>query len=113
MYRLLLLITVDFIFFGSTSATKVTSYLVIVGFVLWALSVYAIIYYALVVIKMYGLPIKNKRRLTSYLTILFSGFFALQSIGELSTKDILVIMPIAIIGYAYINYFRSDSQQIT
>jgi hypothetical protein len=71
-----------------------------------------IVYSFLGVARLYGLPLKRKKRLSAYIIITFGLIFALQSMGELSAKDILVIIPIAVIGYIYTSYFKTDNQQI-
>jgi hypothetical protein len=63
--------------------------------------------------KLYGLPIKRKRRLTLYLTGVSSFLIALGSVGELNGKDIVVILPLAVIAYIYINYAKSNEKKIS
>lgn len=78
-----------------------------------ALTIYLITYIVLSFIKLYGLPIKRKQRLSWYITGVMSMLVALQSIGELGSKDIIVVLPLAVIGYVYINYSGNNERKIT
>ena len=111
--QLAALVLIDTAFFGTTSASKVQSYLVIVGFLLFTYSVYIVIYHSLGVIKLYGVPIKRKKRLALYITGILGLLIALQSIGELSAKDIVVMVPLVVISYAYLSYFKPNEQKIS
>jgi hypothetical protein len=111
VWRVLALLLIDIIFFGSTNTTKVASYLVIVGFLLLTMSFYQVIYYFLSFIKLYGIPIKRKSHLAIYLTVVLGILVALQSIGELSPKDIIVLLPLAAVGYVYSSYMKPTKQK--
>jgi hypothetical protein len=108
----LCLFVIDLIFFTSTNTTSDPSYLIIIGFFLVSLSFYCLTYIVLSLIKFYGLPINRKRRLSWYITALFSSLIALQSIGQLSPKDVAVLMPLAVIGYLYTGYAKSAREKI-
>ena len=107
----LALIVFDAIFFLTANASKVPSYLIIVGFVLITLTLYLLLSTLISLTKYYGLKLKHQRRLSLCLTGLLAGLLALQSIGELSVRDVLVILPLAIIGYIYMT-LSASSQQI-
>ncbi len=109
----LAIVVLDIGFFTKTNANRVPAFALIVGFILVALSVYLLIYLVLSFMKLYGLPIKRKRRLTLYLTGVSSFLIALGSVGELNGKDIVVILPLAVIAYIYINYAKSNEKKIS
>jgi hypothetical protein len=98
------LIIIDLCLFTATNAASVTSFMLIVGFVLLAVTLYYLIYGLLSLAGFYGVAIKQKRRPALYLTFLGGGLIALQSIGELSSRDIAVILPLAVLGYLYVSY---------
>jgi len=106
------LVVLDFVFFTSTDATKVAPIILILGFVLLLLTIYEGFFLLFTIARLYGLPIKNKNRLSMYSSGVMGLIIALQSIGELTPKDVLVIMPIAIIGYIYNVYASSSRRKI-
>ncbi len=91
----------DGIVFGGTSASSVASPMLITGFLLLAATAYQLLRVLITLASLYGLQVKRSRRLAVSLTGLASGLVALQSIGELSSRDALVLLPLAIIGYLY------------
>jgi hypothetical protein len=50
---------------------------------------------------------RTRRRLTLFVTGIIGALLAMQSIGQLSVRDALVIVPIAIIIYVYFTYARN------
>jgi len=105
------LLVLDIIFFTTTNTDKDPSYIIIVGFVLLFSSSYLFFYYVLSFLKLYGFPVGKKRRLATYLTVLVGALIALQSIGELTSKDVLVLVPIALIGYLYTGYAKPNRRK--
>lgn len=103
----LTIIILDIGFFTKTNANKAPAIVLMLGFVLVYLSIYMLVYVVLSFLKLYAVPIKRKRRLTWYITSVISLFIALESIGELSAKDIIVVLPLAVLAYLYINYAAS------
>jgi hypothetical protein len=101
------LIAVDGAVFGLTNAGSVASIGLIIGFGLLALTFYYFVGGLLSFVRLYGLSIKRKKRAATVLTGLFSGLIALQSIGELNSRDVLVLVPLMVIGYIYSSYGKS------
>lgn len=110
--QLAALLLADLVFFGVTNARSVAAFLMIVGLILLVATVYAVIYGLVAVAKLYGLPIKQHRRLTLWLTGAVGLLLALQSISELGAHDVLVLLPLALIGYMYSNYARAARRNI-
>ncbi len=101
------LVVADLLFYGNTNEHSVPSYLVIIGFLLLALNIYFVSFVVLSLLRLYGLPIKHKKRLAKYITGAASIIIALQSVGQLSVKDVLVLLPLTILGYVYVNYTKN------
>jgi hypothetical protein len=55
-------------------------------------------------VAMYGLALKP-RRLAGSLTGFSCGLLALQSIGQLSWRDVAVLSPLILVGYLYSYYY--------
>ena len=102
----------DVMLFAGTDATKVPSFVVFVGFLLLVATLYVLIYGLLGLSRVYGLPLKHKQQLSVYLTAVVGSLVALQSIGELSGRDVLVLLPLSIIGYVYSAYARSNRRNL-
>lgn len=107
--RLIVLLLLDGLLFGTTNAATVPSYMIIVGFVLLALTIYYFLYNLLTFISFYGLKIKHKHQMSLYITIVLGILIALQSTGELGSRDVWVLLPLVILGYFYSTYARSSS----
>lgn len=104
VWQLLGLMFLDGVVFGSTNAGRVPSFMLIVGFILLMVTVYYLIRGLLVVARLYGVSVRHKYQLAGSLTALIGFLVALQSIGELNPRDVVVLLPLAVIGYAYSFY---------
>jgi hypothetical protein len=97
----------DVLFFGMTDPRRVVSSGLMLGFVLLVLSLYYLLLGVLAAARLYGLSFgRHKRRLALFMTGAASGLLALQSIGQLSPRDILVFGLLAVLLYAYFGYAR-------
>lgn len=106
------LLVLDGLLFGTTDAASVPSFVVIVGFLLLVLTFYSLIYGLLSLGGLYGIPLRHSRQLAVYLSVVAGGLVALQSIGELSSRDVLVLLPLATIGYIYSAYARTNRRNL-
>jgi hypothetical protein len=106
------LIIIDVIYFKSVNTNQAPSCMIIIGFVLLVISFFYVIYTLLGLAKLYGLNIRRRKRLSSYITALFGSMIALQSIGQLSPRDVAALLPLAIIGYLYSGYIKTSGQKI-
>jgi hypothetical protein len=84
----------------------------ILGFVLLVATFYYAIYSLTALSKFYGLPVKRRRPLSIYLTAVLGLIVALQSIGELGPRDVLVILLLAVTGYLYSSYAKTSSRNL-
>lgn len=98
--------------FGLTNVSNIPSYLIMVGFLLLVVDLYLLVYASLGLGKLYGLPIKRRRRLSIYFVLALSLIIALKSIGGLGLVDVLVMVPLLVMGYVYISYSHTKQQQI-
>ncbi len=103
------LIVGDAIVFGAWNPDSAPSLVLIIGFLLLIANVYALSLGLLKLASWYGLmPSKQLRRLARIATSLFGGLIALQSIGELSPRDVLVLLPFVLLTYLYVSYGRGE-----
>lgn len=103
-----LLLAANLLFFGLTDAAKVSSIMLFAGFCLLIGMLYCLIYYSLGLSRFLGLSFlsKHRRRLSLYGTGVLAIIIALQSSGELGVRDVLVVMPLAVLGYLYSSYSK-------
>jgi hypothetical protein len=101
------LLILDALLFGATDAATVPAAVVVIGFILLLLTLYAIIGAILALLSLYGLRLSHRPQLAGYLSVMFGGLMALQSIGELDKRDVLVLLPLIIVGYLYSAYVKT------
>jgi hypothetical protein len=106
------LLIVDLLLFGSSNAASAPAYLLIVGLVALSLTIYQFTYGLLAVAELCGLTIKGRRHLALWLTGLAAGLAALQSIGQLSQRDIVVFLPLVGVAYVYSWYLARGRRQL-
>jgi hypothetical protein len=105
---ILLIMIADFVFFSFTNPATVPSFVLILGFLLFILSLYAVVRILLNGLCIYVPGLRRTRgRLAVFIAGIVSALLALQSIGQLSTRDAIVIVPIAIVVYVYFTYART------
>ena len=81
------------------------------GFILLTATLYYLVGIVLLAARLYGLSFgRHHRRLALFATGAVAGMLALQSIGELSVRDALVLGPLALVLYVYLGYGRLKTQ---
>jgi hypothetical protein len=99
------LLAADFIIFGGTNPNNSSSLVLFAGFLLLVVNFYCLILAVLRLAAWYGVSLGRHRGRFIRLTAgVFSGLAALQSIGELSARDVLVLLPLALLAYLYLSY---------
>lgn len=102
------LLALDGIFFTLTNPSNVDSAVLFVGFLLLALTLYLLISRLCALGAVYGFQFdKHTHRIALFGTGIIVGLIALQSLGELTTRDMMVALPLAAITYAYLSYGRN------
>ncbi len=103
------LLVLDAIFFNLTNPSKVPSALLIIGFGLAALTTYYIVRFLLAILTIYGLPLRDHgRRPAIFIGVVAAIMIALQSLGELTLRDVVVLILLSIITYLYMSYGRAS-----
>ena len=99
---------VDSLFFGLTDPARAPSALFIVAFLLIALSLYVLYRGVLDLIDIYTGK-RHHHRIAASLTAVTASLLALQSIGQLSARDLAVAVPLIAISYFYFSYNKRQS----
>ena len=108
---IIILLAADSLFFSLTNPQKVASWLLIVGILLFLASFYYGLLGVLAAARWYGFPAgRRPRRFAKVLAVVIGSLVALQSIGELSSRDIWVLVPLGVIAYLYSNKAFTRSQ---
>jgi hypothetical protein len=102
----------DALVFGVTNPNDTVSFMLIVGYILLCITLYYLFDAILSLGKLYGVPVRHKKRFLRTAILLAGGVIALQSIGQLSPRDILVLAPLSTLLYLYIAYSRSTRQEL-
>jgi hypothetical protein len=103
------LLLADLAVFGGTSPHSAPSIVLFIGFLLLSASFYMLLLGALRLVAWYGVsPGARRRRFIRLSAGVFSGLVALQSIGELSSRDILVALPLVLMAYMHLSYGRRE-----
>ncbi len=103
-----LLIT-DSLFFGLTSPANIAPTLILVGFGLLMLTAYWLSCNVQKVLALYAPWLSRQRKLSALVTGGIAALIALQSIGQLTARDSLLIPLAAVALYAYFGYGRRAS----
>ncbi len=99
------LFVLDVLFFGLIDPAKAYAVVVIVGFGLLVATVYVIVDFLLLLIeKLAVITPMARKRLLSGATMLFALLVAMQSIGQLTVKDMFAIVPLVVVVAFYLSY---------
>lgn len=102
------LIGVDFLFFGLTNASKVSVLILVIGFILLTINIYMLVTGVVKLLRWYGINLGESR---NRITLMISGFLAaivaFQSTGQLTLKDMVVLIPFILGAYFYTSYKKA------
>lgn len=107
LFIISLLLIADLAVFCLVNTASAPSFMLIIGFLLLSATIYWMYRGLFALSRIYGIKFKRQKRITLVLTIMTAGLFALQSIGQLGPKDIIVAIIIAGVYYLYSTYTRS------
>ena len=107
--RYIVLAVIDTVFFGTISPNA-SAMVIIPAFILVVVTIYAVLGLLVAYVgKMYTVKPKNQRRIVVVTTVTLSIIIALQSIGQLTIRDVATIVPLILVLYLYISYTKSRS----
>lgn len=102
-----LLLVVDILFFGFLSPAT-SAFVIIPAFFLVVLSVFALLSLVMAYLgTLLALKPTNQRRVVFMLTASMAVIVALQSIGQLTVRDVATIVPLILVLYLYMSYTKS------
>ncbi len=102
------LVGVDCLFFGLTNPDRVPALVLVAGFILLMINLYVIVGAIVALIRWYGISLgKHRRKIIVSVTIVLSVLLALQSTGQLTSRDLIVLLPFVAIAYFYTSYQKA------
>ena len=110
LIRLLALFVVDVAFFSLVNPIKAYAVVIIIGFGLLVMTLYVLIDFLLALgERIIPFSLSTKRRIAQASTLVLGLLIAMQSIGQLTVKDILAVIPLIIVLSLYFSYmFRQQ-----
>lgn len=105
------LLAADILLFTATDPKSTLSFMLMVGFLLLSATIYYVLDGILSLTKLYGLPLRHKKRVLRAATMIVCGLLALQSIGQLSLRDILILGPLTALMYFYVAYSKASRRR--
>ncbi|MEO8105649.1 MAG: hypothetical protein ABI602_04965 [Candidatus Saccharibacteria bacterium] len=103
------LVAADLLFFGFTNPARVSSPLLIVGFLLVVVTLYVGLRFFLSIAGVYNPWFRRQKRPVAYLTGLLGVTIALQSIGQLTLRDVVVLTVLSGVMGLYYDYSKSKT----
>jgi hypothetical protein len=105
LFRLAALFIFDALFFSLVNPIQTHAAVVFVGFALLVLTLYVLIDFLLAVSeRIIPFSPHTKRRMALATTLVLSLLIAMQSIGQLTVKDVLAVIPLIIVLSVYFSY---------
>ncbi|HSX47315.1 MAG TPA: hypothetical protein VLF63_00930 [Patescibacteria group bacterium] len=108
---LIVLSVIDLIFFSKINARQANTTQLTVGILLLLISIFIYSRLLLTVVNRYVFKINKINKASRYLAATFGIFIALKSMGDLNTKDILILIPFIYLAYIYSSYLSKRTQQ--
>lgn len=104
------LLLVDGLFFSLVNPRQAHAFVIIIGFGLVVVTLYALFDLLLALAeRIVTFSARTRRRLRDSLTMLLALLLAMRSIGQLTVKDILAIIPLVLLLAFYLSYQREEA----
>jgi hypothetical protein len=103
------IVVLDALFFGFTNPKRVTSLMLIVGFMIVVVTIYASLRLVLSIGEVYSPWFQRQRRPIGYITGVLAAMLALQSIGQLALRDVVVLLVLSSVLAVYYDYNKSHT----
>lgn len=105
LIRLAALFIFDALFFSLVNPVKAYAVVIVVGYVLLIITLYVLIDFLLAVSeRIIPFSAHTKRRIALATTLVSALLIAMQSIGQLTMKDVLAVIPLIIVLSVYFSY---------
>ena len=102
----------DLAVFGLFNTRTASVMVLFLGFLLLSANIYVLVKLALKLISLYGIKTRNNKRLSLTITGVIIFILALQSVGQINLRDIVVISVVASLIYLYTSLVRRPRQSL-
>lgn len=112
LLSLAVIAVVDILFFGFVNPTKSYALVVVIGFVLLTLSFWLVLDALLRLLRrVMRLPEPALRRSRNFATGIIAVLIAMQSIGQLTVRDIAAIVPLVAVLLFWLSYQKRQGKR--
>lgn len=106
------LVLVDCLYYGLINPTKAYALVVVGGFALLIVNIYVGMTLLLMLVRrVVPLSIAVQRRVRAFTTAILGVLMAMQSIGQLTVKDLLALVPLVVVLLFYLSYQKRARQR--
>lgn len=106
------LLAADCLVFSIVNPHKSSAIWLILGFILLGCTFFALANLLARAFESYGEGVyKSSRRILRYAAALVTVLIGLQSVGQLTTKDVLAFVPFVVITYFYLGYGKKLARE--
>lgn len=104
-WYILALLIADILVFFTVDPRQAPSVVLMIGLLLLVATIYIVICAGLYLIG-FGIPSLRKRekKLRILLSVVVAFLVGLQSLGQLTAKDFIAVIPLLLVGYFYLTY---------
>lgn len=105
LIRTLALFIADALFFSFVNPANAYAIIIIIGFLLLIVTIYSIVDFLLALgERIIPFSLNTKKRIAVAVTLVSGLLIAMQSIGQLTYKDILAVIPLVLVLSFYFSY---------
>lgn len=105
LIQLVALFVLDALFFTLVNPVNAYAIIIVVGFVLLIFTLYVLIDFLLALgERIIPFSAHTKRRMALASTLVLGLLIAMQSIGQLTVKDVLAVIPLVVVLSLYFSY---------
>ncbi|HWT56020.1 MAG TPA: hypothetical protein VN031_03235 [Candidatus Microsaccharimonas sp.] len=105
LIQLVALFVIDALFFSLVNPVNAYAIVIVVGFILLIITIYMLIDFFLALgERIIPFSAHTKRRMALATTLVLALLIAMQSIGQLTTKDVLAVIPLVLVLSLYFSY---------
>jgi hypothetical protein len=103
--KLTALFVIDALFFSLVNPIQSHAVVIFIGFLLLVITLYVLIDFLLAVSeRIIPFSSHTKRRMALASTLVLALLIAMQSIGQLTVKDVLAVIPLVVVLSVYFSY---------
>ena len=106
-----LLLVLDGLFYGLTNPFSLNLLVLMLGILLFSINVFIFIYFLILLGYKFGYFIKNPIKLSFIVTLVGTLIISLQTLGQLSAKDIVVASILGVLVYLYLEHVHPRTKK--